>query len=179
MWHKKRITIPPKLSSDQNCWENRRKHAVTGPSMSKSHQFHHPTVIHAFMMMLHSSKNFFYRTCFYRTCCTLTFLAVLGILGPWTSFSFDCRIFSFFFSLIFLANCLISIISSSSLSGSLSYSPAASLSSSSFSNSSSFLDCEEVKWRSDPWLRILNITFVHTGPWKKELHCLMTTVSHS
>lgn len=76
----------------------------------------------------------------------LTFLAVLGILGPRVSFSFDCRIFSFFFSRICFASCRISIISSSSLSGSLSYSPAASLSSSSFSNSSSFL--EEIKWKS-------------------------------
>lgn len=54
------------------------------------------------------------------------------------SFSLDCRIFSFFFSLIAFASCRISPISSSSLSGSLSYSPAAALSSSSFSNSSSF-----------------------------------------
>lgn len=68
----------------------------------------------------------------------LAFLAVRGILGPCVSFSLDCRIFSFFFSLISFANCRISPISSSSLSGSLSYSPAAALSSSSFSNSSSF-----------------------------------------
>lgn len=90
----------------------------------------------------------------------LTFLAVLGILGPRVSFSFDCRIFSFFFSRIRFANCRISIISSSSLSGSLSYSPAASLSSSSFSNSSSFL--EEMKWKSgcssNLRLTILNVT---------------------
>lgn len=118
---------------------------------------------------------------YYRVCSILAFLAVLGILGPRVSFSFDCRIFSFFFSRICFANCRISIISSSSLSGSLSYSPAASLSSSSFSSSSSFLDFEEMKWKStcssNPWLRILNNTFLHgPGPWqyadpsKKGLH---------
>lgn len=147
-----------------------------------------PLSDNAFMTLwcCYIAARFFYRTCFYRTCSTLTFLAVLGILGPWTSFSFDCRIFSFFFSRIRLANCLISIISSSSLSGSLSYSPAASLSSSSFSSSSSFLDFEEAKWRSDPWIMILDTTFVHgpglwqhTGPSKKELNYLIITLSHT
>lgn len=172
---KKRATIPPQLSCDHNSRENRRKQALKEPRMSKSHQFHPLAVIRAFVMLLHSSKTF-YRTCLYRTCSTLTFLAVLGILGPWTSFSFDCRIFSFFFSRIFLANCLISIISSSSVSDSLSYSPAASLSSSSFSNSSSFLDFEEVKWRSlthDPQ------HYICTWSWAKEPHYLITTLSHT
>ena len=69
---------------------------------------------------------------------TLTFLAVRGIRGPCVFFSLDCRIFNIFFSLICFASCRISTISSSSLSDSLSYSPAAVLSSSSFSNSSNF-----------------------------------------
>lgn len=69
---------------------------------------------------------------------TLAFLAVLGILGPCVSFSLDSKIFNFFFSRICCASCRIPIISSSSLSESLSYSPAACRSSSSSSNCSSF-----------------------------------------
>lgn len=68
----------------------------------------------------------------------LAFLAVRGILGPCVFFSLDSRIFNFFFSRICFASCRISSISSSSLSDTLSYSPAAVLSSSSFSNSSNF-----------------------------------------
>lgn len=67
----------------------------------------------------------------------LTFLTARGILGPCTSFSFDSIIFSFLFSLICLASCRISCISSSSLSSLESYSPACSRSSSSFSSSPS------------------------------------------
>lgn len=69
-----------------------------------------------------------------------TLVAVLGMRGPCTSFSFDPMTKSCFFSRICLARTRISCISSSSLSSSESYSPARSFSSSSFSRSSSF--CE-------------------------------------
>uniref|UniRef100_A0AAX7UGK6 GTP-binding protein 4 n=1 Tax=Astatotilapia calliptera TaxID=8154 RepID=A0AAX7UGK6_ASTCA len=73
----------------------------------------------------------------------LTLVAVLGMRGPCTSFSFDSRTLSCFFSRICLARMRISCISSSSLSSSESYSPARSFSSSSFSSSSSFCEGRE------------------------------------
>lgn len=55
---------PPQLSSDQNSREDRRKQAVGGPRMRKSHQFHYLIVIHAFMMLLRICRillrNMFY-----------------------------------------------------------------------------------------------------------------------